>query len=82
MTSDDANNDPKDTVSTSDVTSHVSPYMKLAKVKLSYEFDEHGPKVVVSCRTCMYVASLMASCVFYWCVLLECLYCLVESLAY
>lgn len=50
MTSTDANNDPKDTVGTSDVTSHVSPFMKLAKVKLSYDFDEHGPKVVVSCR--------------------------------
>ena len=29
-------------------TSSTSPFVKLEKAKLSYEFDESGPKVVVS----------------------------------
>ena len=31
-----------------DVASYVNPFTKLEKITLSYEFDDSGPKVVVS----------------------------------
>ena len=46
-------------VTVSDVTSHVSP---LVKLNLSYEFDECGPKVVVRCR--MYIATYVHICTY------------------
>ena len=51
MTCDNANNNSE----VSGVTSHVNPFMKLQNVTLPYEFDDSGPKVVVSYKIVYYV---------------------------
>ena len=44
MTSDNTN----DNTEVGYIKSHVNPFTKLEKVTLPYEFDDSGPKVVVS----------------------------------